>query len=124
MPSPQWSPAQNASGGANMVDNQTSSNRVLSTAATTVGNNTVTLNSGNNVYPIKYHITGGNATGISGEKDNTTLVVNISSTSNGKLTNELPRNVIDSKQRNRDANFVVFEDGQYSSASGQIKNNT
>ena len=38
------------------------------------------------------------------------------------MTIELPRNVIDSKtQGSQDANFVVFQDGQYSSESDQIK---
>jgi hypothetical protein len=54
---------------------------------------------------------------------NMTLVVNVLSTSNGNLTIELPRNVIDSKkQGNVDDNFTVFEDGQYTQVS-EIKNN-
>ncbi|MDP9286912.1 MAG: hypothetical protein M3P08_01785 [Thermoproteota archaeon] len=77
---------------------------------------------GNISYPLKYQITGGNLASISAERDNTTLLVTVSSTSNGNLTIELPRNVIDSKkQGNQDANLVVFQDGRYSSASDQIK---
>ena len=72
------------------------------------------LRLGNKTYPIKYQITGGKLAGLSAEKDNMTLIVNVSSTSDGKLTIELPRNVIDSqKQGNVDDNFAVFEDGQY-----------
>ena len=72
------------------------------------------LRLGNKAYPIKYQITGGKLAGLSAERDNMTLIVNVSSTSDGKLTIELPRNVIDSqKQGNVDDNFAVFEDGQY-----------
>jgi hypothetical protein len=75
------------------------------------------------MYPLKYHLTGGKLMGTSTEKDNMTLVVNVLSTSNGNLTIELPRNVIDSKkQGNVDDNFTVFEDGQYTQVS-EIKNN-
>ncbi len=74
----------------------------------------IDLRLGNKTYPIKYQITGGKLAGLSAEKDNMTLIVNVSSTSDGKLTIELPRNVIDSqKQGNVDDNFAVFEDGQY-----------
>jgi predicted secreted protein with PEFG-CTERM motif len=72
------------------------------------------LRLGNKAYPVKYQITGGKLAGLSAERDNMTLIVNVSSTSNGKLIIELPRNVIDSqKQGNLDDNFAVFEDGQY-----------
>ena len=67
-------------------------------------------------------IIGGKLASISAEKDNTTLLVTASSKSNGNLTIELPRDVIDSKkQGSQDGSFVVFQDGQYSSASKQIK---
>jgi len=88
-----------------------------------VNHNTVTLKIGAGMYPLKYHLTGGKLMGTSTEKDNMTLVVNVLSTSNGNLTIELPRNVIDSKkQGNVDDNFTVFEDGQYTQVS-EIKNN-
>jgi hypothetical protein len=88
-----------------------------------VNDNTLTLKIGARMYPLKYQLTGGKLTGTFTEKDNMTLVVNVLSTSNGNLTIELPRNVIDSKkQGNVDDNFTVFEDGQYSQAS-EIKNN-
>jgi hypothetical protein len=97
--------AQNSIGANKEINNQTS---------VTASNGSINLKLGNKAYPIKYQITGGKLAGISAEKDNTTLLVNVSSTSNGKLIIELPRNVIDSKkQGNVDDNFVVFDDGQY-----------
>lgn len=88
------------------------------------GEGTINLKLGNKTYPIKYHLTGGKLTAITAENDNITLLLNITSTSNGKLTIELPRYVIDSKkQGNVDDNFTVFEDGQYTAAN-EIKNNS
>ena len=121
--SPQLSYAQNASRGASMVNNQTNASKATSAATTTTpSNSTIGLKLGNLVYPLKYQIIGGKLASISAEKDNTTLLVTVSSKSNGNLTIELPRNVIDSKkQGSQEASFVVFQDGQYSSASDQIK---
>jgi len=121
--SPQLSYAQNASRGASMVNNQTNASKVTPAATvTTPSNSTIGLKLGSVVYPLKYQIMGGKLASISAEKDNTTLLVTVSSKSNGNLTIELPRNVIDSKtQGSQDANFVVFQDGQYSSESDQIK---
>jgi len=97
--------AQNTIGASKELNNQTS---------VAASNGSVNLKVGNKAYPIKYQITGGKLAGISAEKDNTTLLVNVSATSNGKLIIELPRNVIDSKkQGNVDDNFAIFEDGQY-----------
>ena len=82
--------------------------------STTGSNKAINLKLGNKTYGIKYQITGGNLTAVSAAKDNITLLLNVSSTSNGRLTIELPRNIIDSrKQGNVDDNFTVFEDGQY-----------
>ena len=63
--------------------------------------------------PIKYFISGGRLNNITAEKDNVTLSLLISSTSNGTLTIQLPRNVIDSKIKgsNSDAPYQVFENG-------------
>ena len=66
-------------------------------------------------YPINYQITGfGNrVSNISAEADNATLLINILAQSNGRLSIDLPRNIIDSKkQGNVDDPYVVFEDGQ------------
>jgi hypothetical protein len=79
--------------------------------------NNINFKLGNKTYTIKYHIVGGKLTGISAEKDNITLLLNVSSTSDGKLTIERPRNIIDSKkQGNVDDSYAVFVDGQYSAA--------
>jgi len=77
-------------------------------------NSSITLKSNTNQFPIKYHITNGRISGIFIERDNTTLLLNLSSASNGTLVIDLPRNIIDSKgPRNVDQNFTVFVDGQY-----------
>ena len=93
----------------------TGPNKVLHDQSSSINSNSsISLRLGNKAYPIKYQITGGKLDGLSAERDNMTLIANLSSTSNGKLTIELPRNVIDSqKQGNVDDNFAVFEDGQY-----------
>src|ERR687886_978268 len=70
-------------------------------------------------YPIKYQITGGGnrINNISAEADNATLLVNVVSQSNGRLSIELPRNIIDSKKEgNVDDQYVVFQDGQVTNA--------
>jgi VCBS repeat-containing protein len=76
-------------------------------------------------YPITYQITGGKLNDITSEKDNTTLSVNISSTSNGTLIIELPRNLIDSKKQgtNTDEEYAIFEDSQYNIAVDEITKN-
>ncbi|HXX96967.1 MAG TPA: hypothetical protein VEL11_07625 [Candidatus Bathyarchaeia archaeon] len=87
------------------------------TAINNATNNSINFKLGNKTYTIKYHIVGGKLTGISAEKDNISLLLNVSSTSDGKLRIELPRNIIDSKkQENVDDNFAVFVDGQYAAA--------
>ena len=99
-------------------------NEAKNQTSVTAGNSTINLKLGNKAYPIKYQLIGGKLTAISAEKDNITLLLNISSTSNGKLTIELPRYVIDSKkQGNVDGDFTVFADGQYTTAN-EIKNNS
>jgi hypothetical protein len=70
-------------------------------------------------YPIKYLITGGGnrVNNISAEADNATLLVNVLSQSNGRLSIELPRTIIESKKEgNVDDRYVVFQDGQVTNA--------
>ena len=69
-------------------------NKANNQTSVTAGNSTINLKLGNKAYPIKYQLIGGKLNAISAEKDNITLLLNISSTSNGKLTIELPRYVI------------------------------
>jgi hypothetical protein len=75
-------------------------------------------------YPIIYHITGsGNKLkNISVQKDNTTLLVNIWSQSNGTLTIELPR-ISSNMLTNKQGTFNVFEDRRYDSAFGEKDTN-
>ena len=76
-------------------------------------------------YPIKYQITGtGNrVNNISAEADNATLLVNVLSQSNGRLSVELPRNIIDSKKEGDvDDRYIVFQDGQVTSAEEIVTN--
>jgi hypothetical protein len=79
-------------------------------------------------YPISYQITGaGNKIkDFNVEKDNTTIIVHITSRSNGKLTVQLPENsMIDfkkSKNKNQEDSFAVFEDGQYYQAFNEAEN--
>ena len=65
-------------------------------------------------FPIKYNVTQGKLLGIVGDKDKSTLVLILGSTAdNGKLTIELPRNVLDAKsQGNTDAKFNVRIDNK------------
>jgi hypothetical protein len=88
-------------------------------------NSTFDLNIGGKTYPITFQIsgTGNDIKSMTAEKDNATLLLDIASRSNGKLTIDLPRDVIDSKlQGNQDNPYAVFEDGQYIPAD-EIKNN-
>jgi hypothetical protein len=88
------------------------------------GNKTYSLNIGGKTYPINYQITGnGNKlNNIIPQKDNATLLVNIVSTSDGTLTIELPRNIIDSKKQGGiDDDYVASADGQDTTAN-EIKN--
>jgi hypothetical protein len=65
-------------------------------------------------FPIKYNITNGKLLGIIGDKDKTTLVLLLGSIlDNGKLTVELPRNVLDAKsQGNTDAKYNIKIDNK------------
>jgi len=85
---------------------------------------TYNLAIGNKQYKIPYQITGGKLDTINAQGNNTTLVFNISTTSDGKLTLDLPRKIIDSKKQGGiDEGYAVFVDGQNANAD-QIKNNT
>ncbi len=63
-------------------------------------------------YPIKFNITGGILDTITIDGDQAILLVGISaSTAGGKLTIELPRDLIDSKtDSNADKPYLVYED--------------
>jgi plastocyanin len=85
---------------------------------------TYNLGIGNKQFKIPYQITGGKLDTINAQGNNATLVFNISTTSDGKLTLDLPRKIIDSKKQGGiDEGYAVFVDGQNANAD-QIKNNT
>ena len=85
---------------------------------------TYNLGIGDKQYKIPYQITGGKLDTINAQGNNATLVFNISTTSDGKLTLDLPRKIIDSKKQGGiDEGYAVFVDGQNANAD-QIKNNT
>jgi len=65
-------------------------------------------------FPIKYNMTKGKLLGIVGDKDKTTLVFILGGTlDNGKLTLEIPRNVLDAKsQGNTDTKYNVRIDNK------------
>jgi plastocyanin len=85
---------------------------------------TYNLGIGNKQYKIPYQITGGKLDTINAQGNNATLVFNISTTSDGKLTLDLPRKIIDSKKQGGiDEGYAVFVGGQNINAD-QIKNNT
>jgi plastocyanin len=85
---------------------------------------TYNLGIGNKQYKIPYQITGGKLDTINAQGNNATLVFNISTASDGKLTLDLPRKIIDSKKQGGiDEGYAVFVDGQNANAD-QIKNNT
>jgi sugar lactone lactonase YvrE len=73
----------------------------ITTEKDQTGPNTYNLKVDDKSYPIKYNITGNgnNLTGISAELSQVSLLVNIISKSDGTLTIELPRILIDSKKQ-------------------------
>ena len=87
--------------------------------------NTIALEIVNASYQIRYQISGDNQLkAMWVQRDNITLTAEISAVSDGVLTIELPRNVIDSKkQSNVDDAYAVFVDGQFVPYD-EIMNNT
>jgi predicted secreted protein with PEFG-CTERM motif len=87
--------------------------------------NTKALEIGNASYQIRYQISGDNQLkAMWVQRDNITLAAEISAVSDGVLTIELPRDVIDSrKQSNADDAYAVFIDSQFVPYD-EIVNNT
>ena len=67
---------------------------------------------GNTGTMLSYQITGGDVLSITEDFDAHSLMVRISTTSDGELTITLPRNVIDAKSGNQDDDFFVLIDGE------------
>lgn len=95
------------------------------TATTSDLVNSKELEIGNASYQIRYQISGDNQLNeMWVQRDNITLAAEIRALSDGVLTIELPRDVIDSKkQSNMDDAYAVFIDGQLAPYD-QIMNNT
>jgi hypothetical protein len=77
-------------------------------------------------YLIGYNITGGNLIHLAIDTDKKSLIATINyTTGKGRLIIELPRNIIDSKNRNRiiDDNYAVFIDGHNNVDFDEINNN-
>ena len=96
-------------------------------APTDATKNNYDLMINNQPHTINYSITGfGNqieSMQAITEIEKPLIIVNITSSSDGELTIELPRNIIDSKRsQNNDDEFIVFVDGQYTPAD-EIDNN-
>ena len=68
--------------------------------------------SGSEQYCINYSITGGKATGATIDGSSKTLTVNLQSTTDGQITLNIPRNVLDAKAGVKDDSFFVLVDGQ------------
>jgi len=71
-----------------------------------------TIEVGNTGAMIGYKITGGSVLTINEDFEAHSLIVRISTTSDGELTITLPRNIIDSKIGNADDDFFVLIDGE------------
>jgi hypothetical protein len=57
-------------------------------------------------------------------RENSTLILDITTNDDGNITIELPRSIIDSKNpENQDEDYVVFADGQHIDAEQTITNN-
>jgi hypothetical protein len=85
--------------------------------------NIYSLNISGQTYPVNYQITGAKLNNITPDIRDAALLVNISPISNGILTIELPRSLIDSKKQvGLDDHYVVFEKSRHMT-SNEIKNN-
>ncbi len=93
-------------------------------AQTNSNANTINLTLDNQTYPLKYNITGGEVSGITADRAQATLLINIASREDGTLSIELPRNVIDSKSPgNTDEDYAVFIDDQPKDFEEKANNN-
>jgi hypothetical protein len=82
------------------------------------------LKVGNQSFSLRYHVNGANINNISADKDNTLILIALSSSTEGTLNIELPRSAIDSKgQGNVDEDYIVFADGQQIPAEQTLTNN-
>src|SRR5919197_1392515 len=74
---------------------------------------TANVNVDNNTYTIKFNTTNARVLGIAPEKESAKIAVTIEPTKEGKLTINLPRELIDYKiAGNKDGNFIVHINGK------------
>jgi len=66
----------------------------------------------NEMYCVNYSISGGTATGATLSMSSKTLTVNLQSTSDGQITLQIPRSVLDAKSGVKDGSFFVLVDGE------------
>ena len=71
-----------------------------------------TIEVGDTGSMLSYQIVGGSVTSVMEDFDAKSLIVKISTTSDGELTITLPRNVIDAKIGDADDDFFVLVDGE------------
>ena len=69
------------------------------------------VNVKNTDFSVTYSITGGKVTGIEADVPSKSLVINMTTTSDGVLTITLPRALIDAKVGDQDDQFFVLIDG-------------
>ena len=73
---------------------------------------TIALVIGDEQFDVQYIISGGTLSGVTGNPEAKTITASITSTEEGELTIQLPRNVTDSIDENGDgSNFMVLVDG-------------
>ncbi len=68
--------------------------------------------SGQQTFNVSYSMTGGTINNISVNTSDQSLIVNVSTTSDGTLTVTLPRTLIDATVNGQDDQFFVLVDGQ------------
>lgn len=110
-----------------IMSNTISGHFVYAQNATTINNNNnnnmTNLKIEGNSYPIKYNNTNAKVVSIVPQKEASKLVVTIEPTKDGKLTIELPRQLIDYKiAGSKDGNYIVTINGKQVSTFKEISN--
>ncbi len=67
--------------------------------------------SGNQSYQVNYNISGATINNISINPDDTSLIIDMTTTDGGTFTMSMPRSLIDAKSGNVDDQFIVLTDG-------------
>jgi predicted secreted protein with PEFG-CTERM motif len=83
-----------------------------SNGGTTPGPSGPTIGVDRTSFVLSYKITGGNVLSVTPDDDANSLIIAISTTSDGELTITLPRELIDAKINGNDDTFFVLIDGE------------